>query len=230
MKTVLQIEQWQIDRLIPYIRNARTHSDEQIAQVAASIVEFGWTNPILVGADGVIIAGHARLLAARKLQMNEVPVIVLGHLSETQRRALIIADNKLALNAGWDDDMLRVEIESLKEDAFDLELVGFTDEEIEAILAGGEQTVAGKTDEDAVPETQVDVVSAPGDLWVMGNHRLLCGDSTQLDVVEKLLDGGLAVGAEIRPTVYRQYEQIAGVGGIFGVAVHEPSRLSQSTW
>ncbi len=155
-------------------------------------MEFGWTNPILVGADGVIIAGHARLLAARKLKMIEVPVIVLDHLSETQRRALIIADNKLALNAGWDDDMLRVELESLKEDAFDLDLVGFTDEELEAILAGGEQTVEGKTDEDAVPETQVDVVSAPGDVWVMGNHRLLCGDSTQLDVVEKLLDGGLA--------------------------------------
>ena len=192
MKIVLQIEQWPVDRLVPYIRNARTHSDEQIAQVVASIVEFGWTNPILVGADGVIIAGHARLLAARKLKMNEVPVIVLDHLSETQRRALIIADNKLALNAGWDDDMLRVELESLKEDAFDLDLVGFTDEELEAILAGGEQSVDGKTDEDAVPETQDDVVSVPGDLWVMGNHRLLCGDSTQLDVVETLLDGGLA--------------------------------------
>ena len=155
-------------------------------------MEFGWTNPILVGADGVIIAGHARLLAARKLKMSEVPVIVLDHLSETQRRALIIADNKLALNAGWDDDMLRVELESLKEDAFDLDLVGFTDEELEAILAGGEQTVEGKTDEDAVPETQVDVVSAPGDLWVMGNHRLLCGDSTKREAVEQVLAGGLA--------------------------------------
>jgi DNA modification methylase len=192
LNIALQIEQWPIDRLIPYIRNARTHSDEQIAQVAASIVEFGWTNPILVGADGVIIAGHARLLAARKLKMNEVPVIVLGHLSETQRRALIIADNKLALNAGWNDEMLRVELESLREDAFDLDLVGFTDAELEEILAGGEQTVEGNTDEDAVPETQDDVVSAPGDLWVMGDHRLLCGDSTRLDVVETLLDGGLA--------------------------------------
>ena len=113
MKIVLQIEQWLIDRLIPYARNARTHSDEQIAQVAASIVEFGWTNPILVGADCVVIAGHARLLAARKLKMLEVPVIVLDHLSETQRRALILADNKLALNAGWDEEMLGVELESL---------------------------------------------------------------------------------------------------------------------
>src|ERR1035438_1535244 len=109
----LVVERWPIDRLIPYVRNARTHTEEQVAQVAASIIEFGWTNPILVGADGVIIAGHARLLAARKLGMTEVPVIVLDHLSETQRRALVIADNRLAMNAGWDEEMLRVELESL---------------------------------------------------------------------------------------------------------------------
>ena len=127
----LLVERWQVDRLIPYIRNARTHSEEQVAQVAASIVEFGWTNPILVGADGVIIAGHARLLAARKLGMTEVPVIVLDHLSETQRRALVLADNRLALSAGWDEEMLRVELDSLKADSFDLDLVGFTDAELE---------------------------------------------------------------------------------------------------
>ena len=120
---------WPIDKLIPYARNARTHTDEQVAQVAASIIEFGWTNPILIGADCVVIAGHARLAAARRLRMEEVPVIVLDHLSETQRRALILADNRLAMSAGWDEDMLRVELESLKEDAFNLDLVGFTDEE-----------------------------------------------------------------------------------------------------
>src|ERR1035438_7815909 len=125
----LVVERWQIDRLIPYIRNARMHTQEQIAQVAASIAEFGWTNPILVGADGVIIAGHARLLAARKLRMTEVPVIVLDHLSETQRRALVLADNRLALDAGWDEEMLRVELESIRDDGFDLELLGFTDDE-----------------------------------------------------------------------------------------------------
>src|ERR1700686_5225761 len=114
----LIVERRSIDRLIPYIRNARTHTEEQIAQVAASIVEFGWTNPILVSADGVIIAGHARLAAARKLRMDEVPVIVLDHLSETQRRALILADNRLAMSAGWDTEMLRAELESLQEDAF----------------------------------------------------------------------------------------------------------------
>src|SRR5450755_1138345 len=149
---MLTIQTWPIDKLIPYARNARTHSDEQVAQVAASIVEFGWTNPILVGADGVIIAGHARLAAARKLRMNEVPVIVLDGLSETQRRALILADNRLAMSAGWDEEMLRVELESLQEDSFNLELVGFSDEEIEELLADSEETRDGLTDENAVPE------------------------------------------------------------------------------
>jgi DNA modification methylase len=188
----LQIEQWPIERLIPYVRNARTHSDEQIAQVAASIVEFGWTNPILVGADGVIFAGHARLLAARKLKMLVVPVIVLGHLSETQRRALVLADNQIALNAGWNDDMLRVELESLKGDAFNLDLVGFTDEELAVILAEPDGANEGLTDPDAVPETEIDAVTVPGDVWILGEHRLLCGDATVMTDVEKVLDGGLA--------------------------------------
>ena len=186
------MERWQVDRLIPYIRNARTHTEEQVAQVAASIVEFGWTNPILVGADGVIIAGHARLLAARKLGMTEVPVIVLDHLSETQRRALVIADNRLAMNAGWDEEMLRVELESLQVDGFDLDIVGFSDEEIEALLQEPEEAHAGNTDDDAVPETPETAVTVPGDVWILGEHRLLCGDSTQMESVEKVLAGGLA--------------------------------------
>jgi DNA modification methylase len=190
--TNLQVVTWPVDRLIPYIRNSRTHSDEQVAQVAASIVEFGWTSPILVGGDGILIAGHARLLAARKLRMTEVPVIVLGHLSEAQRRALVLADNQIALNAGWNEEMLRIELQDLDVNGFNLDLIGFSAEELETILAGGEQTTEGLTDEDAVPETQVAVVSAPGDVWVLGEHRLICGDSTQLDVVERVLDGGLA--------------------------------------
>ena len=129
--TNLQVVTWPVEKLIPYARNARTHSAEQVAQVAASIAEFGWTNPILAGADGIVIAGHARLLAARKLGMTEVPVIVLDHLTESQRRALVLADNRLALNAGWDEEMLRVEMAALDEDGFNLEVVGFTDEEIE---------------------------------------------------------------------------------------------------
>src|ERR1039457_2308158 len=130
----LRMKVWPGDLLIPYPRNARTHSDEQIAQVAASIAEFGFVNPVLVGADGVIIAGHARLLAARKLKMAEVPVIVLGHLTEAQRRALVLADNKLALNAGWDADMLRVELQDLDVNGFNLDLIGFSAEELEIIL------------------------------------------------------------------------------------------------
>ena len=150
--TNLQVVTWPVERLIPYARNARTHSDEQVAQVAASIAEFGFVNPILVGPDGVIIAGHARLLAARTLRMTEVPVLVLGHLTETQRRALVLADNRLALNAGWDEEMLKVELESLREDGFDLDVVGFTDEEIEDLLRDPEQVVEGNTDEDTAPE------------------------------------------------------------------------------
>ncbi len=188
----LLVQFWPIDKLLPYIRNARTHTEEQVAQIAASIIEFGWTNPILVGADGVIIAGHARLAAARKLQMAEVPVIVLDHLTDTQRRALVLADNRLALNAGWDEEMLKVELESLKEDDFDLDLVGFTDEEVEQILAGPEQSKSGLTDDDAVPEEQEKVVSVAGDVWIMGDHRLLCGDATVLGDVEKVLAGDLA--------------------------------------
>jgi DNA modification methylase len=188
----LVVQRWAIDRLLPYIRNARTHSDEQVAQIAASIREFGWTNPILVDAEGTLIAGHARLAAARKLGMTEVPVIVLGHLSETQRRALVLADNKLALNAGWDDEALRVELQSLQEDGFDLEVVGFSDEELESLLRDPEESNVGLTDEDAVPDEPESAVSMPGDMWIMGPHRLACGDATQMDVVQKVLDGGLA--------------------------------------
>jgi DNA modification methylase len=188
----LQVERWPVERLIPYARNARTHSESQVAQVAASIAEFGFVNPILVGPDGVIIAGHARLLAARKLRLTEVPVLVLGHLTETQRRALVLADNRLALDAGWDEEMLKVELESLREDGFDLDIVGFTDEEIEDLLRDPEQVVEGNTDEDTAPELPEAAVTVPGDVWVLGEHRVLCGDSTQMEAVERVLAGGLA--------------------------------------
>jgi DNA modification methylase len=188
----LTIERWSLDRLIPYIRNARTHSDEQVAQVAASILEFGWTNPILASGDGVIIAGHARLAAARKLGMTEVPVIVLDHLNENQRRALILADNRLALSAGWDDEMLRLELESLKEDGFDLDVMGFTDKELDQIFTEPERTNGGLTDEDAVPEQQAKVVTVLGDVWVLGEHRLLCGDATSSEAINTVLAGALA--------------------------------------
>jgi DNA modification methylase len=189
----LQVRAWPVEKLIPYARNARTHSAEQVAQIAASIAEFGFVNPVLIGPDNVIIAGHARLLAARKLGMTEVPVIVLEHLTETQRRALVLADNRLALNAGWDEEMLRVELASLEQDDFNLDLIGFSSEELEALLVEPEpEGFGGRTDEDSVPEAPETAVTRPGDLWVLGNHRLLCGDSIRLDVIEKVLAGGLA--------------------------------------
>jgi DNA modification methylase len=188
----IQIERWPVERLIPYARNPRTHTDEQVAQIAASIAEFGWTNPVLVGADGVVIAGHARLMAARKLALAEVPVIVLDYLTEAQRRALVIADNKLSLNAGWDEDMLRVEIDALREVDFDLDVLGFDDQELEALLADEPADGAGNTDDDAAPETPESAVTVPGDVWILGEHRLLCGDATVLSDLEKVLAGGLA--------------------------------------
>ena len=163
-----------------------------MAQIAASIAEFGFVNPVLVGADGVIIAGHARVMAARKLGLTEAPVIVLDHLSQAQRRALVIADNRLAENAGWDEEMLRVELEALREDDFHLDLLGFEDAEIEALLAESDEAVTGNTDDDAVPEAPEAAVTIPGDVWLLGDHRLLCGDATQIEAVEKVLAGGLA--------------------------------------
>ncbi len=192
MKPQLHIERWPLERLIPYARNPRTHSAEQVAQIAASIAEFGFVNPVLAASDGVIIAGHARVMAARKLGLAEAPVIVLDHLSEAQRRALVIADNRLALNAGWDEEMLRVELEALREEEYDLDLLGFDDAEREALLAEPETEFAGNTDDDAVPETPEAAVTVPGDVWVLGEHRLLCGDSTQMEALKRVLAGGLA--------------------------------------
>ena len=189
MKLDIQIERWPVERLIPFARNPRTHTDEQVAQIAASIVEFGWTNPVLVSADGVIIAGHARLQAARKLGLSEVPVIVLDHLSEAQRRALVIADNKLALNAGWDEELLRGLLSELREDEFNLDVLGFSDEELNALLAEPPDLAEGLTDEDAVPEPLEEPVSRRGDLWILGEHRLLCGDSANREDVDRLVAG-----------------------------------------
>lgn len=180
------IEIVSVDALIPYARNSRTHSDAQVAQIAASIKEFGWTNPVLIDADGGIIAGHGRLMAARKLGITDAPCIRLTHLSDAQKRALIIADNKLALNAGWDEEMLKVEISDLGD--FDLSILGFDDDEL-AKLLGEEEGTTGLTDEDAVPEPQDDPVTVEGDVWVLGNHRLMCGDSTSTDAISKLVDG-----------------------------------------
>ena len=183
----MKIEQVKLDALIPYARNSRTHSDAQVAQIAASIKEFGFTNPVLIDETGSIIAGHGRVMAARKLAIADVPSIRLTHLTEAQKKAYVIADNKLALNAGWDDEMLAVELTDLKDMGFDLDLTGFSTDEIEALLApvGTE----GLTDEDAVPEVPEAPVTVLGDVWLLGKHRVMCGDSTSIDAVEKLMDG-----------------------------------------
>lgn len=184
-----KIEQWPTAKLLPYARNARTHSDDQVAQIAASIAEFGFTNPILAGSDGVIVAGHGRLAAAQKLGLEVVPVVVLDHLSPTQRRALVIADNRIAENAGWDDAMLRIEIAALQDDDFDVSLTGFDADALAELMAGDEPDGEGETDDDAVPELSETPISRPGDVWVLGGHRLLCGDSTVAESYDRLLDG-----------------------------------------
>ncbi len=186
MKNKPKIEILKTDSLIPYARNSRTHSEAQVAQIAGSIREFGFTNPVLIDAENGIIAGHGRIMAAQKLGLAEVPCIRLDHLTETQRKAYVIADNKLALNSGWDETMLALELAELQDDNFDLSLTGFDESELADLLA---ETIEGETDPDEVPEPPVNPVTVLGDVWVMGKHRLLCGDSTNIDAVEKLMAG-----------------------------------------
>lgn len=187
-------QEWPADRverrpvadLLPYARNARTHSDEQVAQIAASIREWGWTTPVLVDEAGQIIAGHGRVMAARKLGIAEIPVMVAAGWSEAQRRAYVLADNKLALNAGWDTDLLKLELGDLKAEGFDLGLTGFDGDELATLLADATE---GLTDPDETPAVQAAAVSEPGDVWVLGRHRIVCGDCTDALVVEKALNG-----------------------------------------
>ena len=191
MTHTLNVEYRKVDALIPFARNPRTHSEAQIAKLAASIVEFGWTAPILVdGAQG-IIAGHGRISAARKLGMSEVPVIELSHLSPSQKRALIIADNRLALDAGWDEELLALELAELSDAGYDLDLTGFDADELADIMAGEETTTEGETDEDSVPDVGPPV-SQPGDVWLCGKHRVLCGDATDADAYATLLGNEIA--------------------------------------
>jgi DNA modification methylase len=183
--------EWQsVDKLIPYAKNARTHSDEQVAQIAGSIKEFGFNNPVLVDKDNSVIAGHGRLMAARKLGMDKVPVVQLGHMTEAQRKAYVLADNRIALNSGWDAGMLSLELQDLKDD-IDLSLLGFDPDELDALLNPVEET-EGLTDEDAVPDAPDEPKTKLGDIYILGNHRLMCGDSTSITDVDKLMDGNKA--------------------------------------
>lgn len=177
-----------INTILPYARNARTHSEEQVAQIAASIREWGWTVPVLVDEDGGLIAGHGRVLAARKLGIADVPVMVAAGWTEAQKRAYVLADNKLALNAGWDAELLRIELADLQAFDFDLELTGFSEDELGGLLA---EKTEGLTDPDDVPEAPAEPVTQAGDVWLLGKHRLMCGDSTSVDDMEKLTAGQL---------------------------------------
>jgi DNA modification methylase len=191
MQGAKSVEWLETATLIPYAKNSRTHSDAQVAQIAGSIKEFGFNNPVLIDEGNGIIAGHGRVLAAQKLGLQAVPCIRLAHLSETQRKAYVIADNRLALNAGWDDQMLTVELQELNAESFDLSLLGFEADELNALLNPIKET-EGLTDEDAVPEVPEEPKTKPGDIYKLGRHRLMCGDSTSMDAVEKLLDGNRA--------------------------------------
>lgn len=177
------------DSLVPYARNSRTHSAMQVDKIAASIKEFGFLNPVIIDSDNGIIAGHGRVMAAKKLGLTELPVVEASHLTDAQRRAYVIADNRLALDAGWDDEMLRVEFAELRDLDFDLELTGFTLDEIDALEP--EVLEEGLTDPDDAPAVADNPVSKPGDVWVMGSHRLMCGDSTSIEALEMLCGGQL---------------------------------------
>jgi DNA modification methylase len=201
-----RIELWPLSRLKPYERNARTHSAEQVAQIAASIVEFGFTNPILVDSGDGIIAGHGRLQAAQELGLSTVPVVVLDHLSDRQRRAYILADNQLALNAGWDLELLRTELQDLVADDFDLSVIGFSDEELEDLLPEVEELPPEDADEEAVPEPPAEPITKPGDVWLLGKHRLMCGDSTAITDVDRLMAGKQASLVFTDPPYGVQYQ------------------------
>jgi DNA modification methylase len=186
------IEQVQTETLIPYARNSRTHSDEQVAQIMASIREFGFCNPVLIDAAGTIIAGHGRVMAATRMKLETVPCLRLSHLTEAQRRAYVIADNRIALSSSWDSELLANELSDLHADEFDMALLGFDADELAALLdfeqLPGDEN-AGEVVEDEVPEPPVDPITKPGNLWILGEHRLLCGDSTNADDVERLMGG-----------------------------------------
>lgn len=182
----MNIEQRGIGDLIPYVNNARTHSDEQVSQIAASIKEFGWTNPILVDGDNGIIAGHGRVQAAKKLGWTQVPCIELSGLTDAQRKAYILADNRLAQNAGWDNELLRLELTALDDIDFDLSVIGFGDDELANLM---NDPADGLTDPDDVPDVPDEPVTKLGDVWLLGKHRLVCGDSTDADDVAKCLNG-----------------------------------------
>lgn len=231
----MKIEYIKTEDLIPYIGNSRTHSDDQVLQVAASMREFGFTNPILIDANGTIIAGHGRLLAAKKIAMDQVPCIRLGNLTPTQVRAYVIADNKLAMKAGWDEELLKVEVERLLEEGFDVSLTGFESDELKELFSV--KTPFGLTDENDVPETPENPVSVLGDVWLCGTHRIVCGDTSDSGIVQKLLGSvkpHLMVtdppyGVNYDPS-WRQKAGLNGKGTATGKVLNDDKADWRNTW
>lgn len=220
-----QITEKPTGELIPYAKNSRTHSEQQIQQVAASIREFGFTNPVLIDDQDSIIAGHGRVMAAQLLGLPVVPCIVLDGLTETQKQAYIIADNKLALNAGWDEDMLRLELLDLQAADFNIDLTGFSTAELDGLLV--EQTEEGNTDPDVIPDPPVEPVTVVGDVWILGSHRVMCGDSTSVDAVEQLMNGEIATLLHADPP-YGMGKEGDGVAG--DNVYHESLDAFQLEW
>lgn len=229
-----KVERRAVADLFPYARNARTHSADQVAQIAASINEWGWTVPVLVDEDGMIIAGHGRVLAAHKLGLSAVPAMVARGWSEAQKRAYVLADNKLALNAGWDTELLKVEIEDLSAGGFDVELAGFSEIEVDSLLA---QKTDGLTEPDETPELPNTAVSETGDVWILGKHRIVCGSSTDADVVAKCLNGAVPhlmvtdppYGVEYDPD-WREQRGLAGSSSAKGVVLNDDRADWREAW
>jgi DNA modification methylase len=205
----LAVEYRPLESLTPYVRNARTHSDEQVAQIAGSIREFGWTNPVLIDEEGGIIAGHGRVMAAMRLNLTDAPTITLKGLTEAQKRAYVLADNQLALNAGWDLNMLAIELKDLQAD-IDLQVLGFSAKQIEELIGEDAPVREGRTDEDAVPEARVVTVCRLGDVWTLGRHRLVVGDSAGSEAFQLLMGEEQADLVVTDPPYNVAYEGAAG--------------------
>ena len=208
MTTTTEMQLVSIDRLIPYARNSRTHSPEQINKLRSSLREFGFVNPVIVDRELNIIAGHGRVIAAREENIKEVPCVFADHLTEAQKRAYIIADNRMAMDAGWDEEMLRVEIEALQADAFDIALTGFDEKELSKLFDDGNET--HEDDFDVDEELKKPCISKMGDVWTLGRHRLVVGDSTKPETYEVLMEGRKANLVITDPPYNVNYEGTAG--------------------
>ena len=208
MKTTTEMQLVPITKLVPYVNNARTHSPEQINKLRSSLREFGFINPVIIDRDYGIIAGHGRVLAAREEGISEVPCVFADHLTEAQKKAYILADNRMAMDAGWDEELLRIEIEALQAEAFDIGLTGFDESELSKLFDAGKEVKDDDFDVDA--QLQKPTVTKLGDVWVLGRHRLVCGDSTKAETFELLMDGKKANLVVTDPPYNVNYEGSAG--------------------